>query len=90
MKGYYNAARTPFPDYYRDRDAKGYGVVTEADGALMPIEIKKTASPDARLTGVFGMLDKASVLRGKGAVVCMAEKLSAFDSDNLIIPVHLI
>jgi len=90
MKSYYNAAKTPFLYYYRDKDAKEIDVVIEADGKLMPMEIKKTASPDARMIKVFGVLDKANVTRGKGAILCMKETLSAIDSDNLIIPIYLI
>ena len=36
------------------------------------------------------ILDKASVPRGKGAVICMKETLSAVDSDNYIVPVWMI
>ena len=90
MKSYYNAAKTPALYYYRDKDAKEIDVLMEADGKLMPLEIKKTASPDARLIKVFGVLDKAALKRGTGAILCMKEELSAIDSDNLIVPVRLI
>ena len=62
----------------------------ESDGKLHPIEIKKAASPDKRLTRVFSVIERAPLQRGTGAVLCMAEQLSAFDRDNLIIPVWLI
>ncbi len=90
MKSYQNAARTPFLYYYRDRDAKEIDVVIEADGKLIPIEIKKTASPDIRTVRVFNVLDRATTPRGMGAVICMKEELSAIDSSNLIVPVRLI
>ena len=90
VKSYHNAARVPFVYYYRDRDAKEIDLIIEADGVLMPIEIKKTASPDARLVKVFSVLDRASVPRGKGAVVCMAQQLSAIDENNLVVPVSLV
>jgi len=35
------------------------------------IEIKKTSNPGTELTKVFSLLDKASVPRGKGAIVCI-------------------
>ena len=39
---------------------------------------------------VFGLLDKASTPRSKGAVVCMKPALGAIDRDNYIIPVWMI
>ena len=90
MKSYQNAGREPYLYFYRDRDAKEIDVILEGDGKLCPLEIKKTATPDKRLTRVFGVIDKAPLQRGTGAVLCMADKFSAFDSDNLIVPIWMI
>jgi len=57
---------------------------------LYPLEIKKTATPGSQLTKVFNVIDKFPLQRGTGAVLCMAERLSAFDKDNLIVPINLI
>ena len=59
-------------------------------GQLHPLEIKKTATPDKRLTRVFGVIDKAPLQRGTGAVLCMADRFSAFDRENLIVPIWMI
>lgn len=90
MKSYQNAGREPFIHYYRDRDAKEIDVILEGDGKLCPLEIKKTATPDKRLVRTFRVIDKSPLQLGTGAVLCMADKLSAFDRDNLIVPVWLI
>lgn len=90
MKSYQNAGREPFIHYYRDRDAKEIDVIIEGDGKLCPLEIKKTAMPDKRLVRTFGVIDKSPLQLGTGAVLCMADKLSAFDRDNLIVPVWMI
>ncbi|MBP7176539.1 MAG: ATP-binding protein [Thermoclostridium sp.] len=90
MKSYQNAGREPFIHYYRDRDAKEIDVIIEGDGKLCPLEIKKTATPDKRLVRTFGVIDKSPLQLGTGAVLCMADKLSAFDRDNLIVPVWMI
>jgi len=74
----------------RDKDMKKIDLIIEADGKLSPIEIKKTASPASQLTQVFKTLDKASIERGNGAVLCMKEDLMAFDGQNFIIPIRLI
>ena len=90
MKSYQNAGLEPYLYFYRDRDAKEIDVILEGDGKLCPLEIKKTATPDQRLTRVFGVIDKSPLQRGTGAVLCMADKFSAFDSDNLIVPIWMI
>ena len=38
----------------------------------------------------FGIGSKSPLERGTGAVLCMADRLGAFDQDNLIVPISLI
>lgn len=90
FKSYYNDAKNPFIYYYRDKDMKEIDLIIEIDGKLLPIEIKKTASPSTELIKVFKVLDKTNINRGNGAVLCMKEELSAFNSKNYIIPIRLI
>jgi predicted AAA+ superfamily ATPase len=90
MKSYYNSALEPYAYYYRDKDAKEVDMILEADGVVTPLEIKKTANPGTQLVKAFGLLDKASLNRGKGAVLCLKQELSAIDKDNLIIPIWMI
>ena len=89
-KSYLNSGAEPYIYYYRDKDAKEIDIVMEHDGILNPVEIKKTANPGSELTRVFAVLDKASVPRGKGAILCMKPTLGAIDRDNLIVPIWLI
>ena len=90
MKSYQNAGLEPYLYFYRDRDAKEIDVILEGDDRLCPLEIKKTATPDKRLTRVFGVIEKGPLQLGTGAVLCMADKFSAFDSNNLIVPIWMI
>lgn len=90
IKSYQNTGREPFLYYYRDKDAKEIDLLLERDGKLFPIEIKKTASPEKKLTKVFALIDKSPLMRGTGAVLCITDRLGAFDQNNLIIPVSLI
>lgn len=90
MKSYHNVGHEPFLYYYRDKDAHEIDLILERDGQLHPIEIKKTATPGNKLTQVFSLIEKSPLQRGTGAVLCMADKLGAFDWDNLIIPIPLI
>lgn len=90
MKTYHNNAKECLMWYYRDTNSNEIDLVLESDGMLHPIEIKRTASPGTELIRPFKLLDKASAPRGKGAIICMKEKLSAVDGDNYIIPIWMI
>lgn len=90
MKSYQNAGLEPYIYFYRDRDTKEIDVIMEGDGQLFPLEIKKTASPDKRIIKTFGVINKAPLKIGTGAVLCMADKLGAFDRENLIVPIWMI
>lgn len=90
MKSYQNVGFEPYIYFYRDRDTKEIDVIMEGDGQLFPLEIKKTASPDKRIVKTFGVINKAPLKIGTGAVLCMADKLGAFDRDDLIVPIWVI
>ena len=90
VKSYQNAGMEPFLYYYRDADAKEIDLILEQDGTLFPVEIKKMALPPRKLTKVFDLIDKSPLRRGTGAVLCMADKLGAFDQENLVVPIPLI
>ena len=90
VKSYLNAGEEPNLFYYRNNDAKEIDIVMEVDGELHPMEIKKTANPGTQLTRPFRLLDKGAVKRGKGAILCMKDQLSALDSQSLIVPIWAI
>ena len=90
LKTYTNNGLEYYAHYYRDIDSKEIDIVLESDGELHPIEIKKTASPPTELTSAFKLLDKASVPRGIGAVICTKKELSALDKGTMIVPVWAI
>lgn len=90
LKSYQNAGEEAFLYYYRDKDTKEIDLLIEGDGKLCPIEIKKTTTPDKRLLNVFNTIEKSPLECGTGAVLCLAEKLGAFDRENLIVPIALI
>ncbi len=87
VKSYQNAGLEPFIYYYRDKDNKEIDIVLERNGMLYPLEVKKTMMPDKRLTNVFGVLDKTSLKRSTGGILCLSDKFTAFDRENLIIPI---
>ena len=89
-KTWLNDAKECILHYYRDKDANEIDLVMESNGALHPLEIKKSANPGTKLATVFKVLDKGSVPRGAGAILCLRETLSAIDRSTFIIPVWMI
>lgn len=51
----------------------------EENDTIHPIEIKK-----------YSVIDKASLNRGKGGIVCMCEEVMPINSDNCFIPNNII
>ena len=90
LKGYENSGREASLFFYRDKDLKEIDLLLEGDGTLYPLEIKKTVSPTRAMIKSFTALEKPPLHRGTGALICLAERLSAFDQDNLIVPVGIL
>jgi len=90
VKGYHNCGVMPRLHYFRDKDSKEIDLLWEANGNLYPLEIKKTSSPDARLTKVFGLLEKSGKPLGNGGVVCLYDEFLPINRDNYIIPVRCV
>ena len=90
MKTYMNDAKECLVHYYRDKDSNEIDLVLESDGELHPLEIKKSANPGSELASAFKILDKGSVPRGVGAILCLREDLTAIDRNAYIIPIWMI
>lgn len=90
VKTYHNAAKECLIWYYRDKNNDEIDMVMEANGELNPLEIKRSVNPGRELIRAFGVLDKGTLPRGKGAVLCMRPELSAIDRDNYIVPIWMI
>jgi len=89
-KGYFNSGKMPYLHYYRDKDNKEIDLLWEVNGTLYPLEIKKTSSPDVRLTKVFGLLEKSGKVLGNGGIVCLYDDFLPLDRENFIIPIRCI
>ena len=89
-KTWLNSARECLLHYYRDKDTNEIDMVIEADGELHPLEIKKSTNPGAELASAFKVLDKGSVPRGAGAILCLREEISAIDRNTFILPIWMI
>ena len=90
LKSYHNNAKECLLWYYRDSNSNEIDMVIESDGMLHPLEIKRSVNPGSELLTAFTLLDKASVPRGNGAILCMRPKLSALNAENYIVPIWMI
>ena len=90
IKTYSNNAMDCGIYYYRDKNSNEIDIVMESNGQLHPIEIKKSINPPSQITRTFKLLDKASLERGTGAIICLREELSAIDRSTYIIPIWMI
>lgn len=90
MKTYHNSAKECILHYYRDKESHEIDLVIESDGELHPLEIKKTVNPGSELVSAFKVLDKASIPRGTGAILCLREDLSAINKQVYIVPIWMI
>lgn len=101
-KSYLNAGKEPPLFYYRDKDQKEIDLLLCQNGALSPIEIKKSASPGKAAVKNFHVLDpvqepkqfgglgELKVTIDTGNVICMAKDLLPLDEKNWCVPSWLI
>lgn len=75
--------------YYRDANAKEIDVIVESGQQIHPLEIKKSASPNSREVKKYELLDKSTLERGSGGIICMCENVIPIDNNNCFIPCHL-
>jgi hypothetical protein len=92
LKSYYNAGIIDPPFYYyRDKDMREIDLIIEHNGALYPLEIKKTANPRKEDISNFKELDKIpGISRAEGGLICMYDKLLPLDAKNNAIPISYI
>lgn len=89
LKSYYNGGvLDPSLYYYRDKDGKEIDMIIEQNGALYPVEIKKTSNPGKEHIENFSVLEKIKgVTVGTGGIICMYDKSVRINDKNITIPV---
>jgi predicted AAA+ superfamily ATPase len=85
-KTYTNNGQDCIAHYYRDKDNREIDLILEENGHLHPIEIKKASCVSREIVRTFGVLDKASLPRGLGAVICTRDDFSAIDRTCVLSP----
>lgn len=90
MKSYWNNGKEAKLWYYRDRRGHDIDLIIESNGELQPIEVECSEDPDEALIEKFAVLDKGSVPRGNGAILCFAQTPKRIDERNATIPIWMI
>ncbi|ACL22105.1 hypothetical protein DesLBE_4532 [Desulfitobacterium sp. LBE] len=90
LKSYAYSASKAVITYFRDSNAKEIDIIVEANNQLHPLEIKKSASPNSREINKYTILDKSSIKRGHGGILCLCEEVVPIDEQNCFIPCNLI
>ncbi len=76
--------------YLRDSNSKEIDLLIEENNTIHPLEIKKSALPDKREIKKYDIIDKTSLHRGHGGIICMCEEPMPIDENNCFIPSNLI
>ena len=90
LKGFACSQTKANMTYYRDSNAKEIDIFVEANNQIHPLEIKKSANPERREVRKFSVLDKTTIQRGNGGIICMCEEVIPIDFNNCFIPCNLI
>ena len=89
-KTYHNNCKEELFYYYRDVDGNEIDLIIDYNNELHPIEIKKSSVPSDKMIKSFKCLDKSSRKRGAGCLICMKDKLTVIDRENIMVPVWMI
>jgi predicted AAA+ superfamily ATPase len=96
-KSYLNDGKEPPLSYYRDKQKHEIDVLIQQDDCVLPVEIKKTASPGRNSVVTFRQLsplellsDRHRVTVGEGTVLCMINHPLPESSSNWYIPAWLV
>jgi len=87
LKSYWHNGGNPNIFFYRDTDQKEVDFVIEKNMTLYPIEVKKTANPNADDCKVFKSLSVFKKTIGTGAVICLYQKTTSIAKDVISVPV---
>jgi predicted AAA+ superfamily ATPase len=96
-KSYLNNGTEPPLSYYRDKQKHEIDVLIQQDDRVLPVEIKKTASPGHNSVVTFKQLSPLESLGGRhrvtigeGAVLCMIDHPLPESASNWYIPAWLV
>ena len=90
VKNYAYAGNSALLSFYRDDKAKEIDIFVEENGRIHPLEIKMSANPDKKEIRKFRVIEKTTLERGSGGIICMASRPYPIDGADSLIPSNLI
>ena len=87
LKSYLHNGKEPLIWMYRDKNQNEIDVILEQDGALYPLEIKKTMNPGLDDCKSFKELSKLQKKIKTGAILCLKNERIPLNRDVVSIPV---
>lgn len=90
VKNYAYAKDGALLSFYRDGNAKEIDVFVEENGRIHSLEVKKSANPNKGEVKKFDVVDKTTLERGDGGIVCMYPRPFPIDVRDSYIPSNLI
>ena len=90
VKNYAYARDGAILSFYRDDNSKEIDVFVEENGKIHPLEIKESANPNKKEVKKYSVIDKTTVERGNGGIICMFPKPFPIDQKNALIPSNVI
>ena len=75
MKGAFNHGQRPDFTFFRDHNDREVDILSIDGQTLVPIEVKTTSRPDGRTARRLLIGDTLKLIQGRGAVVCMVDKI---------------
>ncbi|MBQ7646800.1 MAG: ATP-binding protein [Clostridia bacterium] len=90
VKNYAYSPKTAMLSFYRDSNANEIDVFVEEDGKIHPLEIKMSANPDKKQIKKYAVLEKTTIEKSHGGIICMVPRPFPIDRENSLIPCNLI
>lgn len=90
LRGYAYSSNKAHMSFYRDTAQREIDVIVEEQGIAHPLEIKRATNPDRKLTKVFDLIKCTTCEIGRGAVICMTDRVFPLDEQNALIPANIL
>lgn len=87
VKGFWNAGLDAPIWFYRDKRGTEIDLLIEQNGELMPLEIKRTATPNVADVRNFVAVEKKGIKMRPGALICLSTKSYPLSGGTKVIPV---
>jgi predicted AAA+ superfamily ATPase len=86
IKSYWHNGERERMYFYRDRNGREIDLIIERNGALHPVEIKRTATPSVNDAKHFEVLNSFHREIGTGAVICLRDSPIPLDGNVIATP----